>query len=417
MPRKVLLLTYHFPPSSAVAVYRMLGLVRYLPRHGWQPLVVAPPRVPWEPEDQALLLQVPPGTPVERVPFADGLLGKVQRRVAPLGHWLPRAWSAAQRMVKEHRPDAVITSSPPGCVHLLGLWMQARYRLPWVACFRDPWITNHRDKKMTLVNRLELRYEAKVMQHADAIVANTPLNLEGFREAYPKSAAKMVAILNGFDPEKFATTASWQPSDTITLLHAGELYYGRDPRAVLDAMQSLRQLPDAEQVPLRAHFLGRSTEGLFDLPKEVQSRGLDDVVTTQGQVPYADALEQMVRADLLLLIHTPGYRVGVPAKLYEYLGARRPILALAEPDGDVAGVLRRSGVLHRIVPHHDPAAIQRALVELCREIRQGQPAVNDPAALLGFTRERMAERFAQCLDACVDGGDLAQPALAQAMAP
>ncbi len=416
MPRKVLLLTYHFPPSSAVAVYRMLGLVRCLPQHGWQPVVVAPPRVPWEPEDQALLAQIPPGTPVERVPFAGGLLGKVQRRVAPLAHWLPRAWSAVHRMVNEHRPDAVITSSPPGCVHLLGLWTQAKYQLPWVACFRDPWITNHRNEKLTLIKRLELRYEAKVMQHADAIVANTPLNLQGFREAYPKSAAKMVTIINGFDPDKFVTSASWRPSETITLLHAGELYYGRDPRAVLDAMQSLQQADGAS--PLRAHFLGRATEGLFDLPKEVQARGLGAVVSTQGQVPYADALQQMVRADLLLLIHTPGYRVGVPAKLYEYLGARRPILALAEPDSDIAWVLRQSGVLHRIAPHHDHAAIRQALVELCHEIRQGSPAVTDPDALLGFTRERMAERFAQCLDACVDGGDLAtKPALVQATAP
>ena len=84
--RKVLLLTYHFPPSGAVAVYRMLGLVRHLPAFGWQPIVVAPPRVPWEPEDASLLAQIPPGTPVERVPFARGFLGKLARWFAPESH-------------------------------------------------------------------------------------------------------------------------------------------------------------------------------------------------------------------------------------------------------------------------------------------------------------------------------------------
>ena len=92
--RKVLLLTYHFPPSGAVAVYRMLGLVHYLPKYGWQPVVVAPPRVPWEPEDASLLAQVPPETPIERVPFASGFVGKIARYLAPESHWLWKARSA-----------------------------------------------------------------------------------------------------------------------------------------------------------------------------------------------------------------------------------------------------------------------------------------------------------------------------------
>src|SRR5450432_3564230 len=113
--RKVLILTYHFPPSGAVAVYRMLGLVRYLPKYGWQPIVVAPPRVPWEPEDVSLLAQIPAETPVERVPFASGFLGKIARSLAPESHWLWSASTACQRMIREHRPSAILTTSPPGC--------------------------------------------------------------------------------------------------------------------------------------------------------------------------------------------------------------------------------------------------------------------------------------------------------------
>jgi hypothetical protein len=106
----------------------------------------------------------------------------------------------------------------------------------------------------------------------------------------------------------------------------------------------------------------------------------------------------MVRADILLLMHTPDYRIGVPAKLYEYLGAGRPILALAEPDGDVAWVLRESKVLHRIAPPRDVERIRQAVFELTREVQAGSPAVPDRAALEQFTRERMAKRFADCLD-------------------
>ena len=142
-PRRVLLVSYHFPPSAAVAVHRMLGLVRYLPELGWQPVVIAPPRLPWEPEDRALLDQVPRGTPVCYVPFrSGGVINRVAAKVMPLLRWYPDAKKACARTIAEHEPAALITSSPPGCVHYLGLAVKRRHRLPWIACLRDPWVTN-----------------------------------------------------------------------------------------------------------------------------------------------------------------------------------------------------------------------------------------------------------------------------------
>ena len=396
--RKVLLLTYHFPPSGAVAVYRMLGLVRYLPKYGWQPIVVAPPRVPWEPEDASLLAQAPTETLVERVPFASGLLGKVARFFAPESHWLWRASTACERMIREHRPKAILTTSPPGCVHLLGRQLQKRHGMPWLADFRDPWVTNQTTARWTLQTRFEGWLEAKVMKDANVLIANTPLNQRGWADAYPGEAHKIVTITNGYDPERFARSIEPTPMrERLTILHAGELYGGRDPRPLLDALAQLR----GERIAVQVDFLGRQTEQVVDLPMEIQQRGLADSVFLREQVPYAEAIQQMMQADLLLLVHAPGYRVGVPAKLYEYLGAGRPILALAELDSDIAWVLRESGVLHRVAPPRDVPAIKQALVELTREVRAGCPAPANRDALQQFTRERMAQRFAECLDRCV----------------
>jgi len=389
--RKVLLVTYHFPPSGAVAVYRMLGLVKHLPRFGWQPVVVAPPRVPWEPEDQSLLAQVPADTPIERVPFAESFLGKIARRLAPESHWLLEARSACNRMIAEHEPHAILTSSPPGCVHLLGWWLHRRTQLPWLADFRDPWVTNHVIDRWTLGKRLDLWLEGNVMQHATALIANTPLNQEGWASVYPQHAQKIAIIPNGFDPQSPGTAVPGNTS-RVTILHAGEFYSGRDPRPFFGALQA------ASHLPVDVDLLGRKTETLCDFPAEIRQRGLDGRVRLLGQVPYADALDRMKRADILLLVHTPGYRVGVPAKLYEYLGAGRPILALADPDSDIAWVLRESKVLHRIAPLRDVARIGSALSELIGEIRAGGAAVPDPDALLQFTREAMARRVAELLD-------------------
>jgi glycosyltransferase involved in cell wall biosynthesis len=399
MVRKVLLLTYHFPPSGAVAVYRMLGLVRHLPKFGWQPIVVAPPRVPWEPEDESLLAQVPPETPVERVPFATGFFGKVSRYIAPEAHWLWPARNACIRMIREHRPAAILTSSPPGCVHLLGRRLQRKFGLPWLADFRDPWVTNHPIPHLTLSLRCARWLEAKVMRDANVLIANTPLNQRGWAEAYPASAGKIVTITNGFDPERFVAPPAHAVGKTVTILHAGELYYQRDPRPLLDALRQIRNLDAA--FPVRLEFLGRQTAALFDFDQEIRSRNLGDAVRLVGQAPYAEALNRMMRADILLLVNSPDFRVGVPAKLYEYLGAGRPILALAELDSDVAWVLRESGVLHRIAPPRDLSAIKQALVELTRDVQAGAQAVPDRTALQHFTRERMAQKFAATLDQSV----------------
>ncbi|MBI1832064.1 MAG: glycosyltransferase, partial [Planctomycetes bacterium] len=317
-PRKVLLLTYHFPPSGAVAVFRMLGLARYLPKYGWQPVVVAPPRVPWEPEDASLLAEVPAETPVERVPFASGFFGKVWRYFAPESHWLSLAGPVCERMIAEHRAEAIFTSSPPGCVHLLGMSLHEQHRLPWLADFRDPWVTNDPLAGSFWLFRERWR-EARVMQRATVLIANTPRCQQGWAEAYPSEAHKMVTITNGFDPERFVASAEPRPAtDRMTMLHAGELYGGRDPRPLLDALAAL---PSTDRP--RVEFLGRRTEQLFDFDTEVARRNLTDCVQQHDQVAYEQAIHRMMAADILLLVHRSGYRLGVPAKLYEYLGAGR----------------------------------------------------------------------------------------------
>jgi glycosyltransferase involved in cell wall biosynthesis len=397
--RTLLLVTYHFPPSAAVAVYRMLGFVRYLPRFGWNTVVVAPPSMPDEPVDPALLRLVPEGTPVFRVPFPTGLTGKIARRVGGNIAWLPPAIEECARIIPRFEPDAFLTSSPPPAVHYLGMYLKRHYGLPWVASLRDPWHTN-RGHATWWRGAWTSLMEGRMVRRADAVVANTPLNLEGLRAAYPAQAKKMRAIPNGFDPEWFPPAPSRNgPPHELTLLHAGELYSGRDPRPLLDALARIKAEGIGKQWRLK--LLGRATEGLCDLPAEISRRHLQGQVEVQEQVPYADALTQMMQSDVLLLLHSPGFRIGVPAKLYEYLGAGRPILALAEPEGDIAWVLNQSGVLHRLAPPGDVSAIAQALRELRDELATGAAAASRPPRQSPFTRENMARRMAQCLDQVV----------------
>jgi glycosyltransferase involved in cell wall biosynthesis len=414
-PRKVLMITYHFPPSGAVASFRLLGFARHLPGHGWQPIIVAPPRVPGEPEDPDLVKLVPPQTAVVSVPVPTGWFARLIGRVAPFALWRARARKACAQAIREHRPEVVFTTGPPHCLHSVGLYVKERFGLPWVACFRDPWYTNKVPRPLSTEERRGIEQEQEVVAGADLIIANTPLNCSGFQQAYPEHRHKFVTITNGYDPDMFPRPAGLSgPRERLAILHAGELYSGRDPRPFLDAVRDLETGARNGQPRFRLRFLGRATEHLFDLSREVQTRGLSGLVDLVGQVPYRDALRQMTEADILLLVHTPGHRVGVPAKLYEYLGAGKPILALAEPDGDIAWVLENSGLPYRIAPPQDSGRIRQALVELA-ELAKSPPAPR--TAVTALTRDQLSKQLAQTLDACLPAArvkkstlDLAAPA-------
>ena len=392
--RNVMIVTYHFPPSSASGSFRMLGFARNLPAHGWRSTVVAPPSLPWEPVDPALAGRVPAGTAVYPVPYTTS---RVVRKLALMSGWLPSAARACGRAIREQRPEAILTSGPPHQIHWLGLWLKRRYGLPWLADFRDPWFPEGRMDGGSGLEGWKVRVqEAAVIAAADAVIANAPNACKALRDAYPRHRGKFVTLTNGYDRETFEGLAAAAPRRAagapVRVVHAGAIYVGRDPRPFLDAVKSLGE---AFPVPLEVSFFGPKPESGIDLASEAGARGLADRVLVHGQVPYARALREMAGADVLLLMDTPGRTVGVPAKLYEYIGAGRPVLALGERGGDLAQVLEQSGIPYRIAPPDDRDAIAAALAELAHLSADGWPARSDPHR---FSREAIAGRLAALLE-------------------
>jgi glycosyltransferase involved in cell wall biosynthesis len=400
--RKLLILTYHFPPSSAAGAFRTLGFVQHLPKFGWKCVVVAPPGLPWEATDPALLERVPPETALCYVPYPDRWPWKPFARFFRGGVWLPFAAAGCYRAIRRHRPDAVLTSGPPHHIHLLGRHLQRWLRLPWLADFRDPWVAGDRSPMNWKVAGWEKRAEPSVMRQADAVVLNTPRACDLLRHAYPQYAAKMTAITNGYDPEAFdANRVAPLSRPTIEIIYTGEIYANRSPGPFLEAIRQLDPtvLNGRE---LRVRFIGNLTDNRQRNEIEDKIRGcLSASVSLEGQVPYSQSTRAMVQADLLLLLDTPGRQAGVPAKLYEYIGAGRPILALAEPESDVAWALRESGVSHRVASALDPAAIRCALTELFQDpATVGCDGRHRPGQSR-FTRKQLAGELASVLDSCL----------------
>jgi glycosyltransferase involved in cell wall biosynthesis len=395
--RNLLLLTYHFPPSAASGTFRMLGFARHLPAHGWNVAVIAPPEMPWDPVDPRLLEQLPAETAYHPVPYPKEL-PKALRWVAPYSVWLPRAWLACRRLLARHRPDAVLTSGPPHVIHLLGLALKRFHRLPWVADFRDPWVSQGKARRLSLNERWLLHWERRVMRRADRILANAPNACALLQRLYPQQAAKIVSLTNGFDPAASEVLSPGSHGGTIRMLHAGEVYAGRDPRPLLDALAELKKDSPRADLAFRLEILGKVHLRGVDLDDEIRRRDLSESVTVRAHLPYQEALDEMRRASVLVLFDSPGRTIGVPAKLYEYFGAGRPILALAERDGDTANILRESGLLHRVAPPGDAAQIRLALAELAGNMASGEAPVPDAQRLERFTRLHLAGQLAGILD-------------------
>ncbi|MCI0638804.1 MAG: glycosyltransferase family 4 protein [Gemmataceae bacterium] len=389
-PRQLLLVTYHFPPSAASGSFRLLGFARHLPTSHWQVTVVSPPELPWEPVDAGLSRQVPPETTVCHVPYPKAA-PKFLRWAAPYAVWLPRAWRVCRTLADSAHFDAVLTSGPPHSVHWVGLKLKKRFRLPWFADFRDPWVHANPVYRFRGMKRRWWQYwERKVLKYSDAVLANTPGVTNALRTAYPRFAAKMHTLTNGFDPWESAMVRPYGGRSELHLVHAGELYAGRDPRPLLDALARLHSQGNS----IHFEILGRNSTTGLELDAEIERRGLCDKVRFRGQLPYQQALDAMAGADVLLLLDSPGRTLGVPAKLYEYFGAGRPILALAEPDSDVAKVLADSGVPYRLAAPRDAGAIADALAELTRIAISNQEA-QPPEQ---FTRAHLTKTLAHMLE-------------------
>ncbi len=419
MSRRLLVLAYFFPPLAGGGVHRVLSFVRHLPARGWDCTVVCAGERDYWVRDPSLLARVPAGTEVLRVPGGSALGawlrlrgGEGRRRggtfagLRRLANWwlLPdsyvgwsvRARAAALRRVAAGGIDAVLSTSPPDSVHLAGAAVAARTGLPWVADFRDPWTGLSFFVPPTPWHRArQLAMETRVLERADLVLAASRTHLESLGGAPGPRVRRAEHLPNGFEPAPAAAAAAPDP-DHFRLAFTGTLNLMEDAGTLLEAVhEMLARVPEARR-RLRVDLAGP-----YDLDYEDRSvaLGLRGIVRFTGPLEHAASRALQRGADALLLWKPRGggFRTMVPGKLYEYLDAGRPILALLPADDEAAGLVRRAG--GAVLPPGDRAALARALETLYMAWKQGGRAPDArPAWLEEHARERLAARLAGWLD-------------------
>ncbi|PWF47662.1 glycosyltransferase [Massilia glaciei] len=404
MVKRVLMIAFHYPPMrGGSGIQRTLTFARGLPRHGWEPLVLSVnPRAYLATGDDQL---AEGGCTVQRSFSLDAGRDLAVRGRYPGLLALPDRWSswwlsavpAALRMIRRHRPSAIWSTYPIATAHLVGLSVQRMSGLPWVADQRDPMIEDGYPADPR-TRRLHCWIESRAVARGAAVVCTTPGALAACRARFPAAPeARFELIENGYNEDSFAPAPQQARAGApFTLLHSGLVYPSeRDPGALFCALATLRDAGRIAPGTLRV-LLRASGHDEVLMPMIARHR-LGGIVELGGALPYREALAEMQAADGLLLLQAANCNAQIPAKLYEYLRARRPILALTDAAGDTAGKLRACGI-DTIAALDSANAIAPALLLFMRLAGGGAAPVASAAIVAAQSRAARTAELAQLFD-------------------
>ena len=413
--RRALLVAFHYPPcATSSGLHRSVCLSRDLPEFGWCPIVLtAHPRAYREKRDDQIA-RIPTNIEVHR-PFALdttrhlSLLGRYPGWMAlpdPWITWLVGAIPRGLRLIRKHRPDVLWSTYPIATSHIIGHALHQLTGLPWVADFRDPMTeidpdTGQRFPTNPQVFAARRWVEKRTMQSCQRAVFVAPSALALYRERYPDRSADMHLVGNGYDEQSFPAAGSAplnaRAGQRLELVHSGTLYPGpdRDAEAFLTALAQLRAAGTISAASLCVRL--RAT-GYDDYYRErILHHGVGDLVKLEPALPYRDALNEILEADGLLLFQGSTSNSAIPAKLYEYLRARRPIFAMVDERGDTAAVLREAGV-GTIVPLNSAQEIADGLVGYLEQIQRGSAPIASDDVIESHSRKHKALEMAKIFE-------------------
>ena len=413
------MIAYHYPPCrGSSGLQRTLSFSRYLPRFGWQPIVLSarPTAYPVVGEDQ--LSDIPSSAIVKRAFALDtarhlsfrgryfGLSALPDRWVS----WLAGAVPVGLSVIHRYKPNVLWSTHPIPTAHLIGVILQRLTGLPWVADFRDPMtevdpVTQRHFPADSAMWQTRRWVERHTIRNCSRAVFVAPGTLRMYRERYlDVPDTRWASISNGYDEENF--TAARQniqhrlPANTcIRLLHSGLLYAAdRDPSAFFAALARLRDAGIISSTDLKV-ILRAPGDAHYYL-RLINDKNVGDIVSVKPAVPYREALAEMLAADGLLLFQWQESNANIPAKLYEYLRAQRPILAFVDPAGDTASVLKSAG-RGKIVPANSEERICNELVAFLRDLRAGtEPTLND-AEVKSYSRLEKTYELAKLFNSVI----------------
>ena len=418
----MLVVAYYFPPMGLSGVQRVAKFVKYLPAHGWQPTVLTvEPRGYFAYDEPLLDEMAAAGVEIVRTASWDptrifGRQATVQlpserarRRFAALSQlffvpdnkvgWMLPALRAGRRLLADHAFDGILSSAPPYTAHLIAARLSRESGVPLLTDFRDDWVGNPRHRYPTgLHRRLHAWLEHRVLRQSRRSLAINAYICEALirRNERPSFRPNVTVLPQGYDAADFAeATAAPGDGQRLRLVHSGIFYDAQTPDFLLRALARLVHRRPALRSRMEAVFVGLVPDASKAL---VRSLGVEEMVHDLGYRPHREAVAQLQGADVLWMTigRQPGVEQISTSKMFEYMGARKPILALVPP-GAAQEALQGYGAAWVVAPD-DVVAIAEALERLYEQWQAGTLPHPDEAVVQRYDRQVLAGELAVLLD-------------------
>jgi len=376
--KNLLIIAYYFPPSGGPGVQRVLKHVRYLREFGWNPIVLTVSNGQFPARDESLLEQVPTDILVERThiyepydlyrlltgkakgsaidvnvikkdgaksSFIDSLAEFIRATFfipdARIG-WKFTAYEAARKLIKEHNIEAIYSSSPPYTCSIIARKMKREFKLPWVAGFRDPWtgfISS--PKRWFLPSAIDKAMEHSTFAEADFVECAWEGIIKDALAKYPDlEEKKFIHVPNGFDSNDLPQV-EYTKTDKFTITYTGSMYGRRNPAAFFEAIQNLLDTQQIDANKLHLRFIGRFGDEVDAMFQKASFKNSIEII---NYVPHHKSIEYLMLSDALLLVVDESKESAeiVPGKVYEYIGCKRPIIAVAPEEGAIADLIKET---------------------------------------------------------------------------
>ncbi len=389
--RKVLVIAYYWPPAGGPGVQRWLKFVKYLREFGVEPVVYIPENANYPIIDTSLLKEIPEGIKVYSLPIKEpyalaGLLSPKKTKRISAGiiqsqkqsvlekamlwvrgnffipdarkHWIKPSVQYLSSIIVKEAIETIITTGPPHSLHLIGYQLKQIFTIKWLADFRDPWTSIGYHKKLYLTSYAKARHkelERTVLNSADEIVVTSAITKSEFGTITSKPIS---VITNGYDNEEDAV---FSLDGKFSISHIGSLLTGRNPNHLWTVLAQLVHENDAFRASLEIKLVGVVSK---DVLGSIHSHGLAPYTKTIPYVPHQQAIKMQRESQLLLLVEIDSVETQsiVPGKLFEYLAAKRPILAIGPKHWAVGDILTETGA-GEVFGYEDNILLKNTLLE------------------------------------------------------
>lgn len=431
--KKVLIITYYWPPSGGAGVQRWLKFTKYLPEFGWIPIIYTAENPETPAIDESLLKDIPDGIEVHKrriwepinayrkftgrkstEKFGAGFSSETKARdirdelaIWIRGNlfipdakrfWILPSYNYLKEYLKKNKIDLLISTGPPHSVHVIGYKLKCKFNLPWVADFRDPWTEidfYHLLKISKYADRRQKKLEKKILDHADLIVSIGKKMADSFSKI---TNTKQVVITNGYDEEDIPKIKIPIPKDKFILMHVGSINRERNHQIFWEALKILLTGNSAFSEHFEFHLIGKLD---YQVKDDIKKYDMKPWIKILPYIPHAEVIQKLQSASVLYLPlnNTPNAGGILTGKVFEYFAAKRPILAIGPQNGDLSKLLKetQTGV---IIDFEDVNSLVSIINDFFMKFLSDGLSIN-PKRIEMYSRKNLTRKLVQELEILV----------------